>query len=149
VKVYEYKRSQHHCREGMAVEIGPGDLRDTYWGLDGSDRHKLTGAEVAGATFLFDTDDYEDVTSPHNREIPSAWADRAEDDRRVVTEQHGLRVRYFIRKGSEPSHEMKVTNARDALLRAQQKAEYAARAVEWAQRDLDELLATSSDLESR
>jgi hypothetical protein len=141
MRVYEYDLTERHCREGYAVEIEPGDLRDTFWGVYGSDRHKLTPAELETAVLLFDTDDYEDVTSTHNRkDAPDAWSDREDADRQRVTAQHGLQPTYFIRKGSEPSLRMKIENAREDLRQAEEKARSAAHGVEWAQRELDALL---------
>lgn len=146
MKVYEYELTERHCREGYAVEIEPGDLRDTFWGVYGHDRHRLSAREMETAVLLFDTDDYEDVTPDFDRKrAPSEWTDREEADRQRITAQHGLQPTYFIRKGSEPSLRMKIENAREDLRQAEEKARSAARGVEWAQRDLDELLGQAID----
>lgn len=115
MRVYDYDVSgSRHCREGVAADDrGDGFLRDTFWGSGYGDRHVLRGEEAQSARLRFDTDEFEEIVG--RRGAPSAWTDRAPGDRQTLTSQHGLEVRWFIRKGSQPDRATRLENARQKV----------------------------------
>lgn len=108
--VLRYDRTQHHCREGMAVvEMSAGKLAafDTFWM---SDRHRLTDGELATATVEWNlSEGWQEV----DRYFP--WSDYAPEDRREITGQHGLQRTRYVRIGAKPSLDTQISNAREAL----------------------------------
>lgn len=147
MKVYEYEsieRPSRHCREEVAVEID-GRLVDTFWSL-GSESHTLTPAERATATFIFDTDDYDQLPTYPREAARATWEQYHPDDRGIITSQHRLQNDYYVRKGSKPDLATKIENAEAHLRKCVSEAESAARQVEWAQRDLDELVSARESL---
>ena len=138
---YEPDGGNRWCREGMAVAQlrGDGEGRivyiDTYWaGMSGS--HILTAAEATTVERLFNVGDYDEL--PRGCRLGSAdkWAKYAPADRQVVTSQHGLQRRWFVRKGASEDHATQVENARVRLAEAESKLRSAQWSVESAQRDL-------------
>lgn len=103
-----------HCREGFAVahlRNGKLILRDTYWLRDDDLSYVLTADEVANAELLFNIDDYDELDR-HDRSTPMTLATYAEADRAQIPMQHGLTIRYFVRKGATPDLATQVANAR-------------------------------------
>lgn len=137
--VYHYTsdRKDRWCREEVAIVDASGVLMDTYW-RHGSDDHRLTDSELATAEFVFNLSDYDELS--HHEACK--WHDYNPADRQVVTSQHGLSRRYFIRKGSAPDLSIKIQNARDAVADAEQKVSDAESRLEWRRRELAELEAS-------
>lgn len=139
MKVYDYDvDGSRHCREGLATEER-GVLLDTFWGSGYGDRHRLSDVERASIRFRFDTDDFEEVHARGG--APKEWWDRAPKDRSVISSQHGLQARYFIRKGSQPDPETRIENAQ----RAVDEAESALRSAEATLRRAREALDEAQD----
>lgn len=141
MKVYTYEsldRPSRHCREEVAVELENGRLADTFWMLS-SETHMLTEPERATAVFQFDTDDYDELDQ-YSRNSKPKWMEYREGDRKTISSQHGLRMRWFVRKGAQPDIDTKIENARDDLAAAESKLRSATSGVEWAQKELDRLL---------
>lgn len=118
---YTPERADRWCREGMAIAKqlpGVVALVDTYWypSDDVMLRHVLTPAEVATAEHLFNVEDF--------RELPHAeryvWKEYRPEDRQVITAQHGLTRRLFVRIGSEPDLATRIQNARDDVAEAEE-----------------------------
>lgn len=143
MKVYDYKPEVQFACEGVAVET-PNGLRDTFWD-SGPDNHYLSPAESQSAQLRFDTYDYDELYESNERTTAALWKSYAPADRATIPSQHGLRLRYFVRKGSAPDLATKIANARDALEAAEQKLEVAAVHVRWCHEDLDELLARTQE----
>ncbi len=142
MKVYTYEsieRPSRHCREELAVEID-GKLIDTFWSL-GSESHRLTDAERATSVLVFDTDDYDQLPTYPRDSARRTWEQYRPDDRGIITSQHRLQNDYYVRKGSKPDLLTKIENARAHLESKESALRSATSGVEWAQRDLDELLA--------
>ena len=137
---YTPDRSRHDpswCREGMAIADDRGVLLDTYWG-SGSDNHRLLPVELATVENLFNLGDYEELDR-YSHASKDKWLRYHPDDREVVTSQHRLQVRWFIRKGASPDFATQVENAEDEVREAQEKAESAQRQLDWKRRQLAEL----------
>lgn len=141
--VVRYDTGQdRHCREGMAIAEARLDgvvLFDTYWGTPG-DRHLLTYDELAAAQVLFNLDDYDEFDR-YSHVAPAKWMTYRPGDRETVTSQHGLQVRWFIRKGAEPDLQTQIENACEAYVDAESKLQSAERRAAAAWRDLAELEA--------
>lgn len=124
------------CREGMAIAEERADgsvfFADTYWG-SGMDRHILSDAEVATAEVLFRLDDYRLV------DRNETWDDFAPDDRQVITSQHRLQQKLYVRIGSTPDLDTKLENARAKVRAAEEGVEAAKHQLKWAQHDLGEI----------
>lgn len=130
---YQPDPSRHSptwCREGTAVINDQGAAFDTYWG-SGSDSHRLTSDELATAEVLFLLEDFDELDR-HAHGTKDKWETYHPDDRRLITSQHGLQRRYFIRKGADPSLTTQIDNARRRLDEAHEELASAARRVEWA-----------------
>lgn len=131
--VVDYTPERTWCREGVAIASQYGDrdavLLDTYWATD---RHRLTDAEIATATWRFNVNDFDQLPGRSKSE----WEQYAPSDRQTITSQHGLEVRRFIRKGATKDHATQVENARDRLREARSALQSAQHAVERAVRDL-------------
>lgn len=142
--VVSYNPAQHHCREGTAIAYerqGKVVLLDTFWGGSG-DRHMVTGDELSTAELQFSLHDYDEL-DPYSRSSPSAWAKYAPGDRQVVTSQHGLQKRWFIRKGAAEDWPTQIDNARRELEERENEADSAQRRVEWARQDLAAVIAAA------
>jgi hypothetical protein len=130
------RHDPYWCREGMAVAEKRADgtvfFADTYWG-GGMDRHILTDAEIATADVLFHLDRFRLV------ERGETWDDFAEADRQLITSQHRLQNKKYVRIGAQPDHETKVENAQEKVREAIDAVESAKRSLHWAERDLAEL----------
>lgn len=130
-------RPDRWCREGTAVALemnGMVRLVDTYWSLE-SDSHVLTADEAATAELRFNVDDYDELDVYH-RGSPGTWERYAEADREVITEQHGHRRRWFLRKGAVEDRETIIANAAAEVERLELELESAQRRLEWAREDL-------------
>lgn len=120
------------CKEGTGIVREDGVVFDTYWNTD---RGRLSATEVARAEVLFNLADYESVRDGQ------AWETYPPDDRRFVTSQHRLQIQFYVRKGSEPDLETKITNAQEELAEARRKVESAEWHVGACERDLAHLEA--------
>lgn len=131
-------RPDRHCREGMAIAKAGGNGRvllvDTFW-ASFSESHTLTAEEVATAEPVFNLADYDELDRSRHG-AAEKWKTYAPADREVVTSQHGLQVRWFIRKGVEPDLATQIDNARDAVGDAYEKLRRAEHGVEYALRSL-------------
>jgi hypothetical protein len=137
---YRSERDNDWCREGMAIATKRSwdtsvVLIDTYWGTTSVDDHALTETEVDTAELLFNLADYDEV-GRSRKAPPDEWQRRAEADRQVITQQHRLQNRWFIRKGSTEDRATIIDNARQRLEDAESELESARRRVEWAREDL-------------
>lgn len=128
------RHSPHWCREGMAIADKSGRLLDTFW-ESGSEAHVLDYPESQTLTVLFNLDDYEPI-GPE-----CEWLKYREEDRQLVTSQHRLSKRYYVRKGSEPDLETQISNASAALQDAHVALASAGREVAWKARELARLEA--------
>lgn len=106
--VVSYVPNNTWCREGTAIADDRGRLVDTYW-TSGND--VLSEAEAASAVPLFNLRDYREVGPSELR----AWEGHHPDDRQVITSQHRLRRRLFLRVGAKPDHTTQIENARQAV----------------------------------
>jgi hypothetical protein len=131
---YQSERPNGWCREGMAIADDRGRLVDTYWESAG-DSHFLTDAEIATAKTLFNLNDCIELPRGSER----TWESYALEDRHVVTSQHGLRRRLFVRTGAEPHLPTQIENARAAVEKAERDLESAQRQLGWKRDDLAKL----------
>ena len=142
--VVRYDPTNRWCCEGTAIATTWKDrvvLLDTYWRSIGDD-HRLTVEEIETVEFLFNTDDYDEMSGGHRgRNAPDTWATYAPTDRQRVTSQHGLQSRWFLRKGAQPDLATQIDNARQAVADAYEK-------LRWAGRDVDLALAELARLEA-
>lgn len=134
------------CREGMAIANKAGHLVDTYWG-SGSEAHRVTAAEQASVKVLFHLDDYDELD--RWRPDEQKWLSFAPEDRQLITMQHRLQRRLFIRKGALPSRDTLIANAREKVAEAEAEVSSAQRSLDWAQEDLAALLAAPDDCTCR
>lgn len=121
------------CREGVAIaEDQPTGLvlLDTYW-QGGGDHHRLIPAEVETAVLMFSMGDYTELDRNRGG-VRGEWETYADDDRQVISSQHRLQFRYFVRTGAQPDRATQVGNARAKLDAAHEELASAARRVEWA-----------------
>lgn len=115
MRVFRYTiEGSHHAREGWAVEIAPGDFRDTYWS---SDRYRLNVREVETLDFQFDTDDFEPITGNYGSGIPPHWTEYAPEDRARIPSQKGLRTTWYLRRGASPDLDTQIEAQRVILER--------------------------------
>lgn len=143
--VVRYRPSEHHCREGIAIakDYGSGVvLVDTFWQSGSQHDHVLTENEVATIELIFNTDDYDELDR-YNSSSERLWNRYATSDRQVVTSQHGLQMRWFIRKGAFPDWNTQIANAREAVADYERRIESMRSALEWARRDLADVLAAA------
>lgn len=109
-----------------------GRLVDSYW-YSGGDA--LSAEEVAVAQFQFNLADYDEVGSE------SKWSRHNPTDRQRITRQHGLSVRWLVRKGAQPDLATQIDNARQAVADAYEKLRSAEFGVELAWAELNRLEA--------
>jgi hypothetical protein len=140
--VVRYDVAERHCREGMAIakeRAGGGVvLVDTFWQSSGE--HVLTDDELTTAEMVFNLADYDELDR-YWHESAAKWKTYAPADRETITSQHGLQVRWFVRKGALPDLQTQIENACEAFLDAQTKLRSAEFRAEVAWRDLAELEA--------
>lgn len=132
-----------HCREGWAIAEARLDsvvLFDTFWGTPG-DRHLLTYDELGTAEVVFNLDDYDELDQYRRHKSAATWKTYRPEDRETVTSQHGLQVRWFVRKGAEPDLQTQIENACEAYVEAQSKLRSAEADVRYAWQVLAELEA--------
>lgn len=130
-------RPDRWCREGTAIAVKQGGvvrLLDTYWCL-GTETHVLTTDEAATAEFRFNLNDYDEL-DVYDRGAPAKWERYAEADREVVTEQHGHRRRWFVRKGAVEDRETIVANAAATVDKRERELEVAQDRLAWARQEL-------------
>lgn len=132
----------HHCREGMAI-VAQQQAFDTFWSGYG-DRHLLTADELATAELLFNLADFDELDGNSRHMNEAKWNTYATDDRQLVTSQHGLQKRWFIRKGAEPSWQQQIANAREELDKALRDADQAVRNVGYRHAELTLIIDKSS-----
>jgi hypothetical protein len=140
--VVRYDVADRWCREGTAIAATWKDqvvLLDTYW--QSSDQHRLTDDEVATAELLFNLADFDELPSGRHLGSSGKWMQYSPADRKRITAQHGLVVRYFIRKGAQPDLATQIENARQAVADAYEKLRNAERDVDYARRKLARLEA--------
>lgn len=133
-------RPNRWCREGIAIAEERRCrvvLLDTFWG-GGSETHVLTDAEADTGEWLFNIGDYDELDR-YSHGTPSTWEKYAPEDRRVITEQHGLRSRWFIRKGASEDWATQIANAERALEKKRSQLRSAELSLEWALEDLSRL----------
>lgn len=146
--IVNYTPEQRHCREGQAVaeeRNGKVILLDTFWGVNGSDRHLLTSDETSTAELEFSLGDYMQINLATHHLNQSTWSKYAKGDRRLVTAQHGLRKYHYVRHGAKPSWAQQIENAREELSEAERKAESAARQVDYTRRNLEYVIAKAEE----
>jgi hypothetical protein len=138
-------RPNRWCREGLAIADERGGrllLLDTFWcGM--TETHVLTEAEKATAVMVFNIGDYDEL--PDQPGVADRWRTYHPDDRERITGQHGLTVRYFVRRGSRPDHETRVENAREAVEDAERAVRVAESRLKDAQGRLADILAEIGD----
>ena len=140
---YTSERRDRWCREGTAIACGDDAiLVDTFWGGYGSDSHVLTPDERATAEVLFNIADYDELDR-YNHGSEGTWRKYAPGDRTVITSQHGLQRRWFVRKGAQPNLPTQIQNAREAVAQAEEKLSSAQWWLDSARRELAELEATA------
>jgi hypothetical protein len=140
--VVRYNPAQHHCREGIAIAYERGNkvvLLDTFWG-GYDDRHMPHADELADAELQFNINDYDELAE-YSHSSRGQWEKYAPDDREVITSQHGLQRRYFVRKGACEHWPTQIDNARSKLEECESEAASAQRSVEYAQEFLARVIA--------
>lgn len=140
------QRDTHWCREGLALVGATGLLVDTYW-ASMSDAHVLTDAEIATAVLRFNVGDFDELDR-YRAGGRDQWMRYAPKDRELITSQHRLQARYFVRKGASEDLATQIANAEQELGDAQSKLQSAQWNVERAQRELDELRAKTPPCEA-
>lgn len=139
MRVFRYTiEGSRHAREGWAVEIGPGDFRDTYWS---SDRYQLGVKEVESLEFQFDTEDFEPIIGDYGSGIPPIWTEYASEDRARIPSQHGLRSTWYLRRGASPDLDTQIRAQREILEREESSLRSVQARRDSAQARLKELLA--------
>jgi len=139
-EVYAYTPISGWCHEGTAIVAKCGRLVDTYWGIDANPgEYAIHPDEVNTARLLFDMADY-DMLYRYGRDTSKfRWEQFHTEDRQKVTEQHGCRTIYFVRKGAHHSLAQRITNAHRDLAEAEGELRSAQRSVELRKEDLQEL----------
>ncbi len=133
--VVHYTPENDWCREGTAIADNDGRLIDTYWQSRGN--NALSAAEETSAQVIFHLSDYRELErAEHYR-----WADYHPSDRQVITSQHGLQRRLFVRKDAEPDLATRIENAREAVREAEQAVRSAERTLEFRSNALAQLIA--------
>lgn len=144
--VVRYTPESTWCREGIAIAQdyarpnGRLVLLDTYWGS--AEPRPLTDAEADTAELMFKLADYDELDR-YSHESPSRWDKHAPADRQIITHQHGLQRRWFIRKGAQPDWATQIDNARRSVAEREDEADRARRAVEWATEELTRVIAAA------
>lgn len=113
---YRYSPKTNWCHEGLA-EVTKHGILDTYWG-GSSETSPLNEAERASAVLLFDSADYDELDR-YNSGSKYRWEQHNPNERQKITEQHGCRTRWFIKKGAVPCIDTKIQNALDRLEEAE------------------------------
>lgn len=145
VRYEPLERPSRHCREGMAIAEARLDgvvLFDTYWRTSG-DRHLLTYDELGTSEVVFNLDDYDELDQSRHG-AADTWRKYSPDDRQVITSQHGLVRRFFIREGAQPGLTTQIENAREAVVEAERKLSSAQFSLDCARRDLARLEGTDA-----
>ncbi|SIE37803.1 Uncharacterised protein [Mycobacteroides abscessus subsp. abscessus] len=156
--VVRYTPSTNWCREGIAIAqdqlntrngIQRHVLLDTYWHL-GTETHVLEDNEAATAEFMFNLADYDELER-YSHESPRKWEKYAPDDRQLITSQHGLQKRWFIRKGAKPDWATQIENARQVVTDRKRNLDFAQSDLRWANEDLARVIdeAEAADYLSR
>lgn len=135
---YTYHPDSHWCNEGIAQADDKGRLIDTYWGIDASPECELSRKERESAVFFFNPEFYDML--PDAKYSEENWEKFAPSDRERVTSQHGLQVRYFVRKGAKHHLATQIENAKRKLEEANMELRNAKYRADRAENDLAELL---------
>lgn len=149
--VVRYTPTDRWCREGIAIAqdrtnlTGRAVLLDTYWG--NTEPRALTDAEADTAELMFKLADYTEL-DPYLYSSPATWDTYAPADRQLITEQHGCRKRWFIRKGAQPDWATQIANARGVVSARELELASAERRLRWAQEDLVRVLAAADAAEA-
>lgn len=141
---YRSERENRWCREGLALAHGRHDgtvvLVDTFWGGAGAgDNHVLTDTERGTAELIFNTGDYDELDR-YDRGSHFIWEKYAPEDRAIITSQHGLQFRWFIRKGASEHLPTQIANARAAVAEAERELSSARSTRDQRIRELDRLV---------
>lgn len=128
--VVKYRVTQSHCREGMAI-CESGQLLDTFWHF--GDRHELNNEECNSVQFMFNLREFVSTNSYE-------WVNYLDDDKGLVTHQHGLSKDYFLRKGAKRSLEIMIKNAEIKIIEAEKKLLQADNELRWRKDELTKLL---------
>lgn len=137
--VVRYTPSDRWCREGIAIvqdRVRPNgryQMLDTFWGS--SDPAPLSDAEANTAEFMFKLTDFDELDRYLNSS-PVTWEKYAPADRQMITQQHGLQKRWFIRKGATPDWATQIENARQVVADRKRKLDSAQSCLNWANEDL-------------
>lgn len=144
--VVRYRSAEHHCREGVAIAKDCGSsfvLVDTFWQSGSHEDHVLTESEIATTELVFNMEDYDELDR-YMSSSEGLWNKYATSDRQVVTSQHGLQKRWFIRKGASPDWDTQIENARQVVADYERRLESVRSGLEWARRDLAEVSAAAT-----
>lgn len=134
-----------HCAQGTAIVRPDGAVVDTYWGENGygGESHWLTDKELASADFQFNVNDYEQIgTIGHCRPRNDAtWLTYHPDDRGRIGSQGPHCAVLYVRKGSKPDLETRISNAQAEVEEAEWKLRSAESRLRFAREDLAKLEA--------
>lgn len=145
--VVRYTPRTTWCREGIAIAQDHARLNgrlvllDTYWGS--TEPGMLTDDEADTAELMFNLADYDELDRYSIHASRSQWETYAPADRQIITHQHGLQRRWFIRKGAQPDWATQIDNARRSVAEREDEADRARRAVDWATEELTRLIAAA------
>ncbi|PKQ59750.1 hypothetical protein B5566_02600 [Mycobacterium sp. MHSD3] len=116
-------------------------MLDTYWGA--SEPTELSDTEAATAEFMFKLADYDELDR-HSHSAKATWEKYAPADRQVITHQHGLQHRWFIRKGASPDWATQLSNAQGVVDAYEYELGCAQRRLQWARDDLANVLEAAA-----
>lgn len=131
---YRYTPKTTCCCEGIA-EMTERGLMDAFWGSSGSESSPLSVEEKATAVLIFDSSEYDELDCHGEHR----WEKFNPSDRQKTTEQHGLRKRWFVRKGAVPDLDTQIANAQARVKEAEEAVRSANGMLEWRQRELQKL----------
>lgn len=144
--VVHYTPADRWCHEGIAIareRFGCVVLFDTYWGS--YQPRALTDAEAATAELAFRLDDYDELQLYSSHANAAEWEKYAPADRQLITSQHGLQKRWFIRKGAVEDWPTKIANAQAVVDDAVAALNTATSRLRWAQEELERVRAAAAE----
>ncbi|SII06995.1 Uncharacterised protein [Mycobacteroides abscessus subsp. abscessus] len=142
--VVSYTPSNTWCREGIAIVQDRIQLNgrylmlDTYWG--DTEPSALSDAEADTAELMFKLADYDELDR-HSHSSKANWEKYAPADRQLITSQHGLQKRWFIRKGATPDWHTQIGNALGVTAAAALGLGRARQQLDWANQDLRRVIS--------
>lgn len=142
--VVSYTPESTWCHEGIAIvqdpvrHTGCYQMLDTYWGTQPSE---ISDAEASTAELMFKLADYDELDRYSSHASQSTWDKYAPVDRQLITSQHGLQKRWFIRKGASPDWATQISNAQGVVSAHVDELESAQRRLQWARDDLASVIA--------